>query len=85
MADTSVSSPFTGEAYDNSVVVTQHHMVDSGLRQPDTSKPVLGAKLVRPFPHARILSMEHTTGGLLLVYWVDYKLLEPQQEGTVDL
>lgn len=71
------------------VVITTHIPKEIvQIQQWDETKgakrPCTGAHLVRPFPEARILFIDHVNN-LFYVYWIDHRLALPQGEYAPEL
>jgi len=65
----------SSHGYRDHLVITKHVPVKLNLLQED-GKPTIGVHLIRPYPEARIWSIDHTTG-ILYAYWVDQRLTLP--------
>lgn len=61
--------------YRDHLVITKHQPQELELLQGD--RPTIGAHLIRPYPEARILFIDHVDH-LFYVYWVDQRLMLPQ-------
>lgn len=73
MSDQLPQAPYSHE-YRNHLIITKHIPQELDMRQGD--RQVVGAHLVRPYPEARILFVDHVDR-MLYVYWIDQNLMDP--------
>lgn len=57
--------------YRNHLIMTKH--IPGTLPLDVDGAQVIGAKLIRPYPEARIFSMDHING-YFYIYWIDDRL-----------
>lgn len=76
------TGPSSDHEYRDHIVITRHIPQELTLQQPD-GKATVGARLIRPFPEARILFVDHVSN-LLYVYWIDHRLMLPNRQWTLD-
>jgi len=68
--------------YRDHIIITKHVPLELELQQAD-GKQTVGARLIRPFPEARILFIDHTDM-LFYVYWIDHRLMLPKRQWSLD-
>lgn len=66
-----------GHKYRDHLVVTKHRSQELDLEQD--GKPTTGAHLIRPYPEARVMFIDHQSGWYY-VYWIDQRLMVPRSD-----
>lgn len=69
-------------AYRDHIILTKHIPQDLELQQAD-GRTTVGARLIRPYPEARILFVDHVDM-LFYVYWIDHRQMLPKRQWSLD-